>query len=124
MFATRESTIEALQYVTLTRSNIQTLKTREVAWLAGVPRSKRSLRDLAMKLSIVGLRKLLLSKVSFNKLRVKIVETLFIWSNNVGATSLALNHVFHNRKKYIEIDGIFTRVKVLAKILENAFCSL
>lgn len=51
------------------------------------------------------------------KLHFDSVSCPIIWSDNLGAASLAYNPVMHARTKHIEIDIHFVRDKVLAKQL-------
>ena len=54
----------------------------------------------------------------FHELEIKIASCPILWCDNIGASSLASNPVFHIRTKHIEIDVHFIRVKVLAKELD------
>ncbi|KAH9686748.1 hypothetical protein KPL70_014488 [Citrus sinensis] len=50
----------------------------------------------------------------FSQLRISCTEKPTIWCDNVSATELAKNPVYHSRTKHIEIDMHFIRNKVLA----------
>ena len=53
-------------------------------------------------------------KSLFLEMRVCCVERPTIWCDNMSATKLAKNLVFHSRTKHVEIDVHFIRDKVLA----------
>jgi hypothetical protein len=53
-----------------------------------------------------------------SKLHVPIVSSPVLWCDNLGATFLASNSVFHARMKHIEIDYHFVREKVVTKQLD------
>ena len=53
----------------------------------------------------------------FNELRLPLSNTPILWCDNLGATYLAANPVFHARKKYVEIDYHFVREQVKSRHL-------
>jgi histone deacetylase 1/2 len=55
------------------------------------------------------------------ELGVKLRQTPVLWCDNLGATYLSANPVFHARAKHIEIDFHFVRERVLKKELEVRF---
>jgi histone deacetylase 1/2 len=52
---------------------------------------------------------------------VQLSQTPCLWCDNLGATYLSANPVFHARAKHIEIDFHFVRERVLKKQLEIRF---
>lgn len=58
------------------------------------------------------------------ELRVPLASSSVLWCDNLGATFLASNPVFHARTKHIEIYFHFVREKVMSKELAVRFiCS-
>jgi hypothetical protein len=46
-----------------------------------------------------------------------------LWCDNLGATYLSANPIFHSRTKHIEIDYHFIREKIAGKLLDIKFIS-
>ena len=59
----------------------------------------------------------------FSELGISYTEKPTIWCDNVSATELAKNPMYHSRTKYIEIDMHFIRNKVLAGELNIHYVS-
>lgn len=57
------------------------------------------------------------------ELGVKVQRTSILWCDNLGATYLSANPVFHARAKHIEINFHFIRERVMRKQLQVRFIS-
>jgi hypothetical protein len=57
------------------------------------------------------------------ELEVKSPPTARLWCDNLGATYLASNPIFHARTKHIEIDYHFVRERVARRLLKISFVS-
>jgi ATP sulfurylase len=57
------------------------------------------------------------------ELGIKTFEVQCMWCDNMGATYLSANRVFHARTKHIEIDFHFVRERVAKKLLDTRFIS-
>jgi hypothetical protein len=55
------------------------------------------------------------------ELGVKLQQPICLWCDNLGATYLSANPIFHARMKHIETDYHFVRERVACKSLEIRF---
>ena len=62
-------------------------------------------------------------KSLFQELRIPLQRTPILWCDNVGATYLAANPVFHARTKHVEIDYHFMREQVKLRHLRIRYLS-
>lgn len=58
-----------------------------------------------------------------NELKVFHPMTAVLWCDNIGATYLSQNPVFHARMKHIEVDYHFVREQVARRLLDILFVS-
>ena len=52
------------------------------------------------------------------ELKVPCPQAARIWCDNIGATYLTVNSMFHGRVKHVEVDFHFVRERVARKLLE------
>ena len=57
------------------------------------------------------------------ELQVSLAKPLILWCDNLGATYLTTNPIFHARIKHIEVDFHFVREKVDNKDIDIRFIS-
>ena len=59
----------------------------------------------------------------FDELGIQHPPAAQLWCDNMGATYLSANPVFHARMKHIEVDYHFVRERVARKLLDIKFIS-
>jgi hypothetical protein len=62
-------------------------------------------------------------KALLHELGVSQSRPASLWCDNLGATYLTVNPVFHARTKYVEVDYHFVRERVAGKFMEIKFIS-
>lgn len=75
----------------------------------------KSLANTAVELSWL--------QIIFGQLCIYLNNPPVIWCDNIGATYLAVNPVFHARTKHIKIDFHFVREKVVKGMLKVRYVS-
>ena len=104
-------------------------------WLGGVGRSRSAISRSSRKQPIVSrssteveykavantTAKVLWLKVLMCDLGVSITATPIIWCDNIGATYLLVNPIFHACTKHMEIDFYFVRDWVVDKTIQIRF---
>jgi hypothetical protein len=68
-------------------------------------------------------REVIWVQVLLHELGIKQPRTACLWCDNIGATYLTANLVFHARMKHIEVDYHFVCERVANKLLEIRFIS-
>jgi histone deacetylase 1/2 len=58
-----------------------------------------------------------------DELRVSQSKAAVLWCDNIEATYLSANPIFHARTKHIEVDYYFVRERVAQKLLDIRFIS-
>jgi hypothetical protein len=63
-------------------------------------------------------------QILLKELRVPSPPLARIWCDNIGATYLTTNLVFHGRMKHVEVDFHFVRERVAIKLLDVRLISI
>lgn len=94
---------------------------------SSAPRSRPPLPTLARRLSIKALANVTAEVIWLQSLLIELGVSLSaaptLWFDNLGATYLSANPVFHSRTKHIVIDFHFVRDRVADHSLKVAFIS-
>jgi hypothetical protein len=81
----------------------------------------RSSTKVEYKLVANAIAELLWIQYLLHDLGVQLTSPPKLWRDNIGATYLAANPVFHAKTKHVEIDFHFVRDHVAAKTLQILF---
>ena len=89
-----------------------------VSWCARKQKTvSRSSTESEYKALADAVAELIWLQALLRELRVSTPSAPILWCDNLGATYLTVNHVFHARTKHVEIDFHFVREKVARRQL-------
>ena len=90
-----------------------------VSWSARKqPTVSRSSTEAEYKAIANATAELMWIQSLLKELKISCPPTARIWCDNIGATYLTANPVFHGRVKHVEIDFHFVRERVARKLLD------
>jgi hypothetical protein len=87
------------------------------------PTVSRSSTEVEYKSVANTTAELIWIKALLSDLGVQLSTPLKLWCDNIGATYLSANPVFHGRTKHVEIDFHFVRERVADKTIQVLFIS-
>lgn len=95
-----------------------------VSWCAKKqPTVSRSSAEVEYKAVANASAEIMWIRTLLKELGVQTPAAARLWFDNIGATYLASNPVFHGRAKHVEIDYHFVRERVAQQLLKIAFVS-
>lgn len=83
----------------------------------------RSSTEAEYKAVVSATTELIWIQVLLCELRISQAQPPNLWCDNIGATYLSANPIFHRRTKHVEVDYHFVRERVSAKQLDVRFIS-
>jgi hypothetical protein len=93
-----------------------------ISWKSGKQRTvARSSTEAEYKALADGTAKVIWLQYLLTDLQVPLVSTPTIWCDNLGATYLSANLIFHARTKHVEVDYHFVRDHVAKKEIQICF---
>ena len=96
--------------------------TRGSSWKSGKQRTvARSSTEAEYKALADGTAKVIWLQYLLTDLQVPLVSAPTIWCDNLGATYLSANPIFHVRTKHVEVDYHFVRDRVAKKEIQIRF---
>lgn len=96
-----------------------------ISWCARKqPMVSRSSTEVEYKSLANATAELMWVQKLLTELKIDHPATAWLWCDNLGATYLSTNPVFHARTKHIEIDFHFVRERVAQKLLSIRFINM
>jgi histone deacetylase 1/2 len=93
-----------------------------ISWKSGKQRTvARSSTEAKYKALADGTAEVIWLQYLLTDLQVPSVSAPTIWCDNLGATYLSANHIFHARTKHVEVDYHFVRDRVAKKEIQIRF---
>jgi histone deacetylase 1/2 len=95
-----------------------------ISWKSGKQRTiARSSTKAEYKVLVDGTAEVIWLQYLLTDLQIPSSSALIIWCDNLGATYLSMNPVFHARTKHVEVDYHFFRDRVAKKEIQIRFIS-
>jgi hypothetical protein len=95
-----------------------------ISWKSGKQRAvARSFTEVEYKVLANGTAEVIWLQCLLTNLQIASVSAPIIWCDNLGATYLSANPVFHASTKHVEVDYHFFRDRVAKKEIQICFIS-